>query len=146
MFIIGDEMAYPAVDRQEVQKVIGDRLQQDIPTQAIVRELQERYHAFYILPQGASYGGNRGILGFWRKLLGQNVLELEDPEAVCEAIALTIGMTEGTIDLKAGASDLRDFGVAEQTLQVVTTALTNVAAGSVKARVRGGLLPGLSGR
>jgi hypothetical protein len=146
MFMIGDEMAYPEVNRREVQRVIGDRLQQDIPTRAIVRELQERYHVFYILPQGASYGGNSTILGSWRQLLGQNVLELEDPEAVCETIALTIGMTEGSIDLKAGTTDLRDFGVADRTLKVVTTALMNVAAGSVKARVHGGLLPGLSGK
>ena len=89
--------------------VIGDGLQQDIPTAAIVKELRERYHVFYILPQGASYGGDATILGFWRKLLGQNVLELEDPEAVCETIALAIGMTEGTIDLKAGTADLRDY-------------------------------------
>jgi hypothetical protein len=146
MFIIGDEMAYPAVDRHEVQKLIGDRLQQDIPTQTIVRELQERYHVFYILPQGASYGGNASILGFWRKLLGQNVLELEDSEAVCEAIALTIGMTEGTIDLKAGAVDLQDFGVTDRTLQVVTNALASIPAGLASARVHGAALPGLAGK
>jgi hypothetical protein len=121
-------------------------LQQDISTKDILRELQERYHVFYILPQGASYGGNSHILGYWRKLLGQNVLELEDPEAVCETIALTIGMTEGTIDLKAGAMDLKDFGVADRTLQVVTTALMNIPAGLTKAKVHGGFLPGLFGK
>jgi hypothetical protein len=144
LFIIGDEMAYGSVNRREVNKVIGDGLQQDISTAAVVKELRERYHVFYILPQGASYGGDSTILGFWRKLLGQNVLELEDPEAVCETIALTIGMTEGTIDLKAGTADLRDFGVADRTLKVVTTALASVPAGLVKAR--GGALPGLGAR
>mgnify|MGYP001268947544 CR=1 FL=1 len=143
LFIIGDEMAYPEVNRREVKAVIGDGLQQDIPTESIVRELRERYHVFYILPQGASYGGDPKILGFWRKLLGQNVLELEDSEAVCETIALAIGMTEGTIDLKTGTVDLRDFGVAEKTLQVVATALASIPGGLVKARTRGGLLPGL---
>lgn len=142
-FIIGDEMAYPEVNRGEVRDVIGDGLQRDIPTAEIVRELRERYHVFYILPQGASYGGDAHILGFWRKLLGQNVLELEDPEAVCETIALAIGMTEGAIDLKAGTIDLKDFGVAERTLQVVTTALANLPRGLVKVKARGGLLPGL---
>jgi hypothetical protein len=146
LFIIGDEMAYDAVSHREVGAVIGDGLQQDIRTAEIVKELRERYHVFYILPQGASYGGDSTILGFWRKLLGQNVLELEDPEAVCETIALTIGMTEGTIDLKAGAADLRDFGVADRTLAVVTTALAGIPAGLVKARVRGGSLPGLGSR
>jgi hypothetical protein len=144
LFLIGDEMAYPAVNRREVKAVIGDGLQEDISTEDIARELRERYHVFYILPQGASYGGDAQILNFWRKLLGQNVLELEDPEAVCETIALAIGMTEGAIDLKAGTVDLRDYGVAEKTLQVVTTALANLPRGLVEARSRGSLLPGLS--
>ena len=142
LFIIGDEMAYPEVDRGEVRSVIGDGLQTDIPTADIVRELRERYHVFYILPQGASYGGDATILGFWRKFFGQNVLELEDPEAVCETIALAIGMTEGTIDLKSGAADLQDLGVADRTLKVVRTALKNVPAGLLKATTRGAL-PGL---
>jgi hypothetical protein len=109
----------------------------------MVRELKERYHVFYILPQGASYGGDRTILGFWRNLLGQNVLELEDPEAVCETIALTIGMMEGTIDLYAGADDLREFGTSDSTLKVVTTALANIPVSLTKAKTLSGLLPGL---
>jgi len=141
-FIIGDEMAYPEVNSREVRNVIGDGLQQDIPTTAIVKELCERYNVFYILPQGASYGGDRKILDSWRKLLGQNVLELEDPDAVCETIALTIGMTEGTIDLKAGAVDLKDFGVTDRTLKVVTSALAHVPGSLAKAKSIGGLLPG----
>jgi len=144
LFIIGDEMAYPEVNRHEVQTVIGDGLQQDIPTPAIVKELRERYNVFYILPQGASYGGDRKILGSWRNLLGQNVLELEDPDAVCETIALTIGMTEGTIDLKAGAGDLMDFGVTDKTLRVVTTALANIPGSLTKATSVSGFLPGIA--
>ncbi len=146
LFIIGDEMAYPEVNRREAHEVIGDKLQQPIPTVEIVRELCERYHVFYILPQGASYGGDPQILGFWRKLLGQNVLELEDPDAVCETIALTIGITEGTIDLKAGTTDLREYGVTDKGLRVVITALARIPAGLAKASTCGGMLPGLPDR
>ena len=71
LFIIGDEMAYPAVKRHEVRNVIGDGGERDIPVADIVHELQQRYHVFYILPQSASYGGDATILGFWRKLLGK---------------------------------------------------------------------------
>jgi hypothetical protein len=144
LFIIGDEMAYPAVKRREVQQVIGDGLEQDIPLVEMVKELNRRYHIFYILPKAASYGGDREILGFWRKLLGQNVLELDDSEAVCEVIALTIGMTEGTIDLPAGIEDLKEYDVAEPTLKVVTTALA--ALPKSLARAKGGVLPGLGER
>jgi hypothetical protein len=144
LFIIGDEMAYSFVDWGQVKKYIGDGLQQDIPTAEIVKELQKRYHVFYILPQAATYGGDSKILGFWRKLLGQNVLELEASEAVCETIALTIGMMEGTIDLRAGTQDLKEFGAAERTVNVVTSALANIPTGLVKAKTFGGLLSGLN--
>lgn len=143
LFIIGDEMAYPSVKRGEVRDLIGDGAERDMPTADIVRELQQRYHVFYILPQAASYGGDAKILGFWRSLLGQHVLELEDPAAVCETIALTIGMMEGTIDLYAGADDLREYGTAESTLKVVTTALANIPVSMAKAKTLSGFLPGL---
>ena len=146
LFIIGDEMAYPAVKRQEVQKHIADGLERDIPTAEIVKELQKRYNVFYILPQAASYGGDREILGFWRRLLGQNVLELEDAAAVCEIIALTIGMTEGTIDLSTGAADLRDIGVPAATLAVVTRALAAFPASAPTAAASGAPLLGLGPR
>lgn len=143
LFIIGDEMAYPSVKRREVRDLIGDGAERDMPVADIVRELQQRYHVFYILPQAASYGGDAKILGFWRSLLGQHVLELEDPAAVCETIALTIGMMEGTIDLYAGADDLREYGTAESTLKVVTTALANIPVSMTRAKTLSGFLPGL---
>jgi hypothetical protein len=143
LFIIGDEMAYSTVKKREVQGILGDGLERDISTKEILRELQERYHVFYILPRAASYGGNPRILEFWRKLLGQNVLELEDPAAVCETIALTIGMFEGNIDLHAGTRDLKDLGVADKTLQVVTTALATIPTSLMKVKAAGGSLPGL---
>jgi hypothetical protein len=143
LFLIGDEMAYPSVKKREVRDLIGDGAQRDLPTVEIIRELQQRYHVFYILPRAASYGGDANILGFWRKLLGQHVLELEDPAAVCETIALTIGMMEGTIDLYAGADDLREYGTAESTLTVVTNALATIPVSVTKAKTVGAFLPGL---
>jgi hypothetical protein len=143
LFLIGDEMAYPRVKRREVQSLIGSGLERDLPTKTVVRELRERYHVFYILPRSASYGGDPQILGFWRNLLGEHVLELDDPSAVCETIALAIGLLEGTIDLQTGTDDLRDLGVGETTLNVVSTALAAMPTGMVKARSVSAALPGL---
>jgi hypothetical protein len=122
-FIIGDEMAYPQVKRHEVKQHIDDGLEVDIPTAKIVSELQQRYNVFYILPAAASYGGDAEILSFWRKLLGQNVIELDDAAAVCETIALTIAMSEGSIDLPTGTQDLEESGVEPRIVHSVTSAL-----------------------
>jgi hypothetical protein len=143
LFIIGDEMAYPQVKRKEVNGVMGDGLQEDIPLKTLIKELQKRYHVFYILPQAASYGGDGEVLGYWRGLLGQHVLELEESEAACETIALAIGLTEGTIDLTAGLNDLRDFNVPTPIVRTVSTALAALPVTPAAARVSGLLLPGL---
>jgi hypothetical protein len=110
LFIIGDEMAYPHVKPREVSRVMGDGLQADVPLAAIVDEVRRKWDAYYILPEGASYVGDRQVLEFWRDLLGQNVIELADLDAVCEIIALTVGLGEAAIDLDGGLADLQDVG------------------------------------
>ncbi|MGW2199743.1 hypothetical protein ACWCSH_46370 [Streptosporangium sp. NPDC001682] len=110
LFIIGDELPYPQVKRREVEGVIGDRLQRDIPTREIVAELTRVYDVYYILPAGTSHARDGRVLAAWRELLGQNVLELDDLDAVCETIALTVGLGEDAIDLREGLDDLDELG------------------------------------
>lgn len=112
LFIIGDEHAYKRVKPAEVQAVIGDPLNEPIPLRQIVDEVRRMYDTYYILPAGSAYAGNTAILDFWRKLLGQNVIALDDLDAVCETIALTVGLGEDTIDLDEGLDDLRAVGSA----------------------------------
>jgi hypothetical protein len=112
LFLIGDEMPYGKVKAREVRDVLGDDLTEDIPIARIVTELKRTFDIYYILPAGSSYVGNTEVLGVWRKLLGQNVIELDDLDAVCETIALTIGLGEEAIDLAEGLADLDDIGSA----------------------------------
>ncbi|MEU4833127.1 hypothetical protein [Streptosporangium sp. NPDC023615] len=110
LFIIGDELPYQHVKRREVEKVIGERLERDIPIKEMIAELTRIYDVYYIIPAGASHAGNGGVLSAWRDLLGQNVLELDDLEAVSETIALTVGLGEDAIDLREGLDDLEEIG------------------------------------
>ncbi|MGC4894463.1 hypothetical protein [Micromonospora sp. DT31] len=110
LFIIGDELAYPAVKTAEVARLIGDGLGEDMPVRQIVDEVTARWDTYYLLPAGSHYAGNRKILDFWRGLLGQNAVELDDLDAVCETIALTVGLGEQAIDLEAGLRDLDRAG------------------------------------
>jgi hypothetical protein len=110
LFIIGDEMPYPAVKPREVSAWIGDELPQPVPVRNLVAQLTRRWDTYYILPVGTSYAGDGQVLGAWRGLLGQNVIELGDLDAVCETIALTVGLGEEAIDLAEGLADLHDVG------------------------------------
>ena len=102
LFIIGDEMPYPQVKPREVSAWIGDELPQPVAIRNLVAQLTRRWDTYYILPEGASYAGDGQVLGTWRGLLGQNVIELSDLDAVCETIALTVGLGEEAIDLDGG--------------------------------------------
>ena len=130
LFLIGDEMAYPQVKPAEVRDVIGDRLRQGMPVAQLTAELSARWDTYYILPAGASYVGDAQVLGFWRDLLGQNVLELADLDAVCETIALTVGLGEDAISLDDGLADLGDVGSAAG--PAVSKALAVIGAGSAR--------------
>jgi hypothetical protein len=110
LFLIGDEMPYAQVKPKEVRDVIGDKLGEPISTEAILAELQRSFEVYYLLPTAAGWGGDAEVLARWRGLLGQNVIELDDLDAVCETIALTVGLGEDAIDLDAGLADLVSAG------------------------------------
>jgi hypothetical protein len=110
LFLIGDEMPYGKVKAREVREVFGEWLAEDIPVPAILAELRQKFDVYFIVPAGAAHVGNASVLGTWRRLLGQNVIELDDLDAVCETIALTVGLGEEAIDLAEGLDDLADIG------------------------------------
>jgi hypothetical protein len=130
LFVIGDEMAYPRVKPTEVRDVIGDELRQPLPVAGLMAEVRRKWDTYYILPAGASYVGDPEVLGFWRGLLGQNVIELADLDAVCETIALTVGLGEDAISLDDGLADLGDVGSAAG--PAVSKALAVIGAGHAR--------------
>ncbi|MFI9404559.1 hypothetical protein [Nocardia sp. NPDC052316] len=118
LFLIGDELNKPRLASRHIRSVIGDGVRRDVSVASIYRELAERWHVYYILPNQSSYYDDPEIADHWRGLLGQNFLKLDDPAAVCELIALTIGMEEGRVDVAAGLADLRDVGSAAEAASV----------------------------
>ena len=108
LFIIGDEMPYPPGQAPRGQRLDRRRAAAagrrsatwsrsspgaGTPTTSFPRAPPTRATARCSAP-GA-------------RLLGQNVIELADLDAVCETIALTVGLGEEAIDLDEGLADLR---------------------------------------
>ena len=50
LFMTGDEMPYPAVSRHQVEALIGDRLDEDIPVAGAVAAVQRTFHPFFLIP------------------------------------------------------------------------------------------------
>jgi hypothetical protein len=143
LFTIGDEKAYPQVRRDQVREHIGGALQRDVPLEQIVAEAQERYHCFHIIPTNTSHGRDPQIQQHWRQLLGERVLLLDDEAAVCETIALAIGLCEGALDnLATGVDDLVAAGADPAATSSAASALAPYAAARPAAPpVVAGLLP-----
>ena len=142
LFLIGDEMPYPRVSPKEVKRFIGDTLPEPIGVEALITELQRTFDVYFIVPAAAGWGGDPEILGYWKRLLGQQVIELDDLDAVCETIAVTVGLGEEAIDLDQGLADLVEVGSAAG--GSVGRALAPIGAGG-GAVVRSALEPGDAG-
>ncbi|MFE9320382.1 hypothetical protein ACIHDR_05870 [Nocardia sp. NPDC052278] len=136
LFIIGDELNKAKLAGRHIRGVIGDHVRTDIEVASIYRELAQRWHVYYILPNQSSYFDDPEIAEHWRGLLGQNFMKLDDPAAVCELIALAIGLAEDRIDVHAGLADLRDVGSMAEA-DSVGKALGVKAGPSLRALLRG---------
>jgi len=140
LFTIGDEKPYH-VARNQVSQVIGDRLKQDLSVASIIAEVGKRYEHFHIIPTNTTHGRSSEVQEAWRQLLGERVLLLEDEEAVCETIALAIGLCEGTLfDLDQAVDELVG---SEEDLTAATAAATALQP---YARRYGPAIPVVAGR
>jgi hypothetical protein len=138
VFFIGDERNYPKVDRHQVESLIGAKLQDNLSTEDVYAQLQEKWDLYFLFAEQANYtaaeiiGEDTPIAGdpTWRMLLGQNALVLSDADAVCETIALTIGLGEGVIDdIDEGLGHLAEIGVESGIAGSVGKALATVGGG-----------------
>lgn len=165
LFIVGDERIYDKISRRQVEELIGDTgLQEDIPTEQLFEELKEKFHVFFLFASQGSYrpeevipedaatdpargwgeewSRSGGAIG-WRGLLGQNAIELENADAVCETIALAIGMQEGAVTYEDGLEDLKEVSGDLASVNAAGKALATVGANATALATATGDLPGL---
>jgi hypothetical protein len=137
LFIIGDETACPMVKHQEVKRLIGENLGEDISLDQIIGEARQRYHVYFVIPGGASYGADPQIVQFWSQHLGpQSILHVESPEDTSECIAMAIGLNEGTVTPNDAAEHLRRRGIVSRTIDRITGAVSSLFPGGSKPPTR----------
>ncbi len=143
LFTIGDEKPYAKVLRSQVLTHFGDRLEADIPVKRIIAEVQQRYEYFHIIPTNTSHGASDDVQQHWHDLIGERALLLNDETAVCETIALTIGLCEGTVsDPGAGVADMVQAGYDASAAANASAAVARYATTQAPlARSVTGLLP-----
>lgn len=135
LFLVGDEMPYSHVTPEQVQKLIGDKIQAPIPIEEMVREAEKTFHVFYVLAVTHYYGEDFTVQldAAWRKLLGQRVLHLTKPAAISSTVALAIGQMEGQVDLATGLGHLKELGTDKGIVAATKKALENFSRSIVPA-------------
>lgn len=109
LFMTGDEFPYPAVSRHQIEGLIGEKLDDDIPIDEVIAAAAETFHLFFLIPD---LERRRNCEKRWRELLGDHVICMESPADTCAVAAAIVGLTEGVLpDLKAAAQALRDNGI-----------------------------------
>src|SRR5207237_777743 len=112
------------VKASEITRIIGGGLQADLMLGDVIAEVRQRYNLYFVLPGGASHGRDTGMVDFWNRHVGaDHVLRLQDPADTSESIALTIGLSEGTINPQQGVEHLQKRGVIANTINRITGAL-----------------------
>lgn len=147
-FLIGDERFYATAPRSQIRSLIGDDLEADLTTEEVFRKLEEKYHVYFIAVESYSYNFSYNLghgldKETWSGLLGERAIPLEDPAAVCETIATTIGLLEGAVTLDDALDDLADVGFNKKQIEATGRALSTVGAGAAVTAGVSGSLPGL---
>lgn len=146
LFLVGDEKFRTKVSRGAIERIIGDKVEQDISTEDILSELREHYEVFWIFPNCSQYYTSDITAPFLQKTFDQSFIRLENIEEIAELIAATIGIAEG-FNPKDIITDLTDAGLsAAGAKRATSTALATVGSTGALAKkaatVEGALVTG----
>jgi hypothetical protein len=141
LFMLGDEPILTEVSKAQVKRIIGDDLQDDIPLEDILKEVNEKFEVFWILPSGTQGWNRASIQTQYEKLFGERFLKLENPADVCELIVSAIGVTEG-YDIHDIASTLKSVGSSKASVDGAITAITPYASSASLTKKNTGAVEG----
>lgn len=125
LFLSGDEMPYPVVKKDEVNRIFGVGEQADILIEDIIKEVQEKWEIYFIIPEHTFHAKEERLQKKWNDLLGQNVLRLDDESAICELVASTIAAEEG-IEINEIMEALKKNGTTKKVRKSVERTLAAV--------------------
>jgi hypothetical protein len=112
LFMTGDELPYPAVSRHQVEALVGEKLDEDIPIEEVIAAAAESYHIFFLIPD---LERRRRCESRWRELLGDHTICMESPADACAVAAAIVGLTEKRVaDIGALSTVLSSNGFDRQ--------------------------------
>ncbi|MDO7874860.1 hypothetical protein Q5H93_08970 [Hymenobacter sp. ASUV-10] len=138
LFTIGDEAAWDVLQGKALQAIMGYPEAQDLSDKQLLEEAQRSYHVFHIHVNEGSYRDDKNVLGYWKKILGERLIVLNDYNAIAETIASAVALVHG-VELQ-DILNCFDKGIASS----VENALVHVKQGlTTTPKKSGGFLGGI---
>lgn len=122
LFTMGDELSWD-VPAAHVNRVFGYSPKENISIQQCISMAQEKYEVFHIVIAQGSHGKDPEVIKFWRALLGERALILDQVDAVCELLAVTVGLSERVFTLDKAIEELKSRGTSSVVIESVRSAL-----------------------
>jgi hypothetical protein len=126
LMMTGDELPYPAVSRHQVESLVGEHLDEDIPIEEVIAAAAETYNLFFLIPD---LQRRKRCEPRWRELLGDHVICMESADDTCAVAAALVGLTEGRLsDTDALAAALAADGMSRERIGAVVRAVRPYAS------------------
>lgn len=123
LFTIGDEAAWDVLQANALKAIMGYPEAEDLTDAQLLEEVQRTYHVFHIHVNEGSYRDDANVLGYWKKMLAERLIVLNDYNAIAETIATAVALVHGV--------ELQDILASfdKQTAGTVQHALVHVTQG-----------------
>ncbi|MBK9459562.1 MAG: hypothetical protein IPN94_09035 [Sphingobacteriales bacterium] len=95
LFTMGDEASWDTLNTDALKNIFGYTQADTVTDREILNQVSRMYHVFHIHINQGSYHNDSTILGYWRKLLGERLIVLDDYNKVAEVIASTVAVMCG---------------------------------------------------
>ena len=125
LFTIGDEKNWDSMDANALKKILGYAQSETVTDKQLLEEAQRLYNVYHIHINETGYRDDPNVIGYWKEMLGERLIILDDYNAVCETMATLIAVQHG-VDMKDITSKF-DASIAG----TVVTALATVVTGTI---------------
>jgi hypothetical protein len=134
LFTIGDEASWDVLDARTLKDILGYKEAEEVTDVQLLEEAQRLYNVYHIHINEADHRDSQYVLDYWKKMLGERLIILNDYNAVCETIATLIAVQHG-VDMKSVTSKF-----SKSIANAVNTALVAVNATAMVAKADEGVI------
>ena len=129
LFTIGDEQNHKLFSAADQIKIFGYEQAEDVTDKEMLEMAQRMYHVFHIHCNETGYKDNPGVFSYWKDLLGERLIIMDDYNSVAEIIASTIAVMNGvSIDTVTSSFDTLTANSVKTALAKVDMSIVNYSA------------------